>query len=490
MLLCACLPRAHDPLEIAGKRAVEGPIVTRIAELPYCTDSARLFEAVADQPWAVLLDSGRHHPGQSRYDIIATDPWATLVTRGGRSEIRNRDSVRISPDDPFQLLRELLQPVAASTSPPPFSGGAIGYFGYDLGRRLERLPSLAVDDEQLPELAVGLYDWAVVIDHLERRTWLAAADRTPRASQQWRQLIERFSKPAAERTRAPLRTLSPIRSNMTREQYAVAFDRIKRYIEDGDCYQVNLAQRFEVRVSGDPWTAYQALRVLNPAPHAAYLNLPFAQVLSASPERFLQLREGRVETRPIKGTRPRAGHPRLDAERAQELRASAKDRAENVMIVDLLRNDLAKSCRPGSVRVPRLFEVESFASVHHLVSTVTGELAAGRDALDLLRGCFPGGSITGAPKMRAMQIIEELEPQRRGVYCGSIGYIGYDGAMDTNIAIRTATYRNGHARFWAGGGIVADSVVAEEYQETLDKAGPFLRMMEAAVMSEGVKGEK
>jgi len=405
------------------------------------------------------------------------------------SEIRTDAGVRISPDDPFLLLRELLQPVAAAGSPLPFSGGAIGYFGYDLGRRLERLPNLAVDDEQLPELAIGLYDWSVVVDHLERRAWLAAAGRVPRTSQQWRELIERFSTPAAERTRTPFCTLSAIRSNMTREQYAAAFERIKRYIEDGDCYQVNLAQRFEARASGDPWTAYQALRVMNPAPHAAYLNLPFAQVLSASPERFLQLQEGRVETRPIKGTRPRAGHPRLDAELALELRHSAKDRAENVMIVDLLRNDLAKSCRPGSVRVPRLFEVESFASVHHLVSTVTGELAAGRDALDLLRGCFPGGSITGAPKVRAMQIIEELEPQRRGVYCGAIGYLGFDGNMDLNIAIRTLVLSRGEIRFWAGGGIVADSKLEDEYQETFDKARAMLTLLQQSAAA-GVSREQ
>jgi para-aminobenzoate synthetase component I len=464
--------------------------VTRIAELPYVADPARVFETLADQPWAVLLDSGRHDPAQSRYDIIAAEPWATLVTRAGMSEIRTSAGVRISPADPFLLLRELLQPMQAPSAPLPFAGGAIGYFGYDLGRRLERLPNLAADDEQLPELALGLYDWAVVIDHLERRAWLASAGRVASGEAQFQALVERFSGEPAERARAPFRTHSSIQPSFTRAQYVAAFERIRRYIHDGDCYQVNLAQRFEVRASGDPWTAYQALRVMNPAPYSAYLNLPFAQVLSASPERFLALREGQVETRPIKGTRPRAGHPRLDAERARELRESAKDRAENVMIVDLLRNDLAKSCRPGSVRVPRLFEVESFASVHHLVSTVTGELAPGRDALDLLRGCFPGGSITGAPKLRAMQIIEELEPYRRGVYCGSIGYIGYDGAMDTNIAIRTLVHRAGHARFWAGGGIVADSVAAEEYQETLDKAAPFLRMMgSAGSVSEGVKGE-
>ncbi|MGQ0522272.1 MAG: aminodeoxychorismate synthase component I, partial [Betaproteobacteria bacterium] len=253
---------------------------------------------------------------------------------------------------------------------------------------------------------------------------------------------------------------------------------IHEYIRNGDCYQVNLAQRFSAEAAGVPWLAYQALRILNPAPYSAYLDTPYVQVLCASPERFLKVEDGRVETRPIKGTRPRAGHPRLDAELIEALRRSDKDRAENVMIVDLLRNDLSKNCAAGSVRVPRLFEVESFATVHHLVSTVTGELAPGRDALDLLRGCFPGGSITGAPKLRAMQIIEELEPNRRGVYCGAIGYIGFDGNMDLNIAIRTLIFSRGVIRFYAGGGIVADSREEAEYQETFDKAAAMLRLLQ------------
>src|SRR5690606_15432494 len=323
-----------------------------------------------------------------------------------------------------------------------------------------------------------LYDWAVVIDHDERMAWLASAGRTEATRARWPALVERFSRPLRARARTAFRTTSALVSNMTRSGYLAAFERIMRYIDAGDCYQVNLAQRFEACASGDPWSARRARRAANPAPHGAYLNLPFAQVLSASPERFLEVRGARVRTRPIKGTRPRAAGAQLDALRARELQQSAKDRAENLMIVDLLRNDLAKSCRPGSVQVPQLFQVETFASVHHLVSTVTGEVAPGRDAIDLLRGCFPGGSITGAPKVRAMQIIEELEPHRRGVYCGSIGYIGYDGAMDSNIAIRTLVYRAGVARFWAGGGIVADSVAADEYQETLDKARPFIELTE------------
>ncbi len=271
-------------------------------------------------------------------------------------------------------------------------------------------------------MAVGIYDWAVVVDHLDKRSWLVAQGRCVDTHARWRELVARFSAPPVERARVPFRITAPLASSLTRDAYAAAFTRVLEYIRAGDCYQINLAQRFAAPATGDPWLAYQALRVINPAPYAAYLNTPHGQVLSASPERFLRLARRQVETKPIKGTRARAGHPRVDAELAAALKASEKDRAENVMIVDLLRNDLSKNCEPGSVRVPKLFEVESFATVHHLVSTVTGTLRQGRDALDLLRGSFPGGSITGAPKLRAMQIIEELEPHRRGVYCGAIGY--------------------------------------------------------------------
>ena len=457
-----------------------------LTELPYRPDTASLFEAIADLPWAVFLDSGQHHPGQSRYDILAAQPYIRLVTRGNLTEI-DADGVELTREDPFSLLRAHLSCDASTRSFLPFSGGAIGYFGYDLARRIERLDSIAEDAEHIPDMAVGVYDWALVVDHQERRTWLAGQGRDPETDLKWDALVALFSTPPAERMRVPFRVTSAVSSNMTRESYGLAFDRIKRYICDGDCYQVNLAQRFRASAAGDAWLAYQALRVLNPAPFAAYLSTPYVQVLSASPERFLNVQERRVEAKPIKGTRPRAGHARLDAELAQALRESAKDRAENVMIVDLLRNDLSKSCSTGSVRVPKLFDVESFATVHHLVSTVTGDLADDRDAIDLLRGAFPGGSITGAPKLRAMQIIEELEPHRRGVYCGAIGYVGFDGNMDLNIAIRTLVYSRGEVRFWAGGGIVADSQVDDEYQETFDKAAAMLKLLQSAAASLSAK---
>jgi para-aminobenzoate synthetase component 1 len=454
-----------------------------VAELPYRHDSSVLFEAIADLPWAVFLDGGLHHPAQSRYDILAAQPFVRLIARGNLTEI-HADGIELSREDPFALLRRYLQIDPASGNGLPFCGGAIGYFGYDLARRLENLPALADDAEKIPDLAIGIYDWAVVIDHVERKSWLVGQGRDPDTDIKWDGLVRGFSAPPPERSRVPFRITSPVSSNMTRQSYSRAFQRIHDYIRNGDCYQVNLAQRFGAAASGDPWLAYQALRVINPAPFSAYLSTPYAQILCASPERFLKVQDGRVETRPIKGTRPRAGHPRLDAELVEALRQSEKDRAENVMIVDLLRNDLSKNCALGSVKVPRLFEVESFATVHHLVSTVTGELKPGRDALDLLRGCFPGGSITGAPKLRAMQIIEELEPHRRGVYCGAIGYIGFDGNMDLNIAIRTLVYSAGVIRCSAGGGIVADSRLDDEYQETFDKAAAMLKLLQQSASSQ------
>jgi para-aminobenzoate synthetase component I len=459
--------------------AMSVPLLT---ELPYTLDSAALFEAIADLPWAVFLDSGRHYPGQSRYDILSAQPYARLVTRGTLTEIQ-ADCIELSRDDPLSLVKRYLEMRPESRGSLPFAGGAIGYFGYDLARRMDRLPARARDAEKIPDMAIGLYDWAVVVDHDERRAWLAGAGRDPETDVKWDSLVARFTRPPGERKRIPFRITSPVTSNMTPQHYARAFNRIKQYIREGDCYQVNLAQRFAADATGDPWLAYQALRVLNPAPFSAYMNTPYAQVLSASPERFLKVESGKVEARPIKGTRPRAGHPRLDAEQAEALRASEKDRAENLMIVDLLRNDLSRSCKLRSVKVPRLFEVESFATVHHLVSTVTGELKPECDAFDLLRGCFPGGSITGAPKRRAMEIIEELEPHRRGIYCGAIGYIGFDGSMDLNIAIRTLVYSRAVIRCYAGGGIVADSRAEDEYQETFDKAAAMLKLLQQSADS-------
>jgi para-aminobenzoate synthetase component 1 len=431
------------------------------AELPYRSDASGYFAAISGLPWAAWLDSG----GMARYDILTAAPQRTVVIEAD------------ADGDPFALLREELGVPVTPVEGVPFAGGALGYWSYDLARRTMHLRDIAQDGERLPLMAVGIYDWALVLDHELRTARLVSYRRYEETGALLPQLLQRLL------GEAPLpgdgfRVEGKIESNFTRDSYRAAFDAVQGYLQAGDCYQINLAQRFSAAASGDALCAYLELRRLSPAPYAAFLDLPQAQILCASPERFLSVRNGRVETRPIKGTRPRGRDAAEDARLVQELSANPKDRAENLMIVDLLRNDLGKSCVPGSVRVPKLFEVESYANVHHLVSTVEGELAPERDALDLLRDCFPGGSITGAPKQRAMQIIEQLEPHRRGVYCGAIGYAGFDGNMDTNIAIRTLVYSDGRMRCWAGGGIVADSQCEAEYQETLDKASAMLRLLQ------------
>jgi para-aminobenzoate synthetase component 1 len=442
--------------------------------LPYFADTAALFSSIADKPWAVFLDSGYPACTLDRYDILAADPLCTLVTRGGITEITRDGQTVQSAADPFDLVKHELGKIRQAKCELPFKGGAIGYFAYDLARRIERLDSIAADLERIPEMAVGIYEWAVVVDHREKKSWLAGIARDP---DYWQRLLEQFSALPAALEEAPFRVLGEVEANMDQAGYIRAFERVRHYLTEGDCYQINLSQRFSAPCEGEPWTAYRKLRELNAAPFSAYMNLPGVQVLSSSPECFLRLINGKVTTKPIKGTRPRKADADEDRRQMEILRNSPKDRAENLMIVDLLRNDISKTCKEGSVRVPKIFAVESYATVHHLVSTVTGRLADGKHALDLLKHCFPGGSITGAPKIRAMEIIEELEPNRRGVYCGSIGYIGFDGNMDSNIAIRTLVHSHGEIRFWAGGGIVIDSVAEEEYQECFDKAAALLDLL-------------
>lgn len=451
--------------------------------LPYRKDCSALFAAIGHEPWAMWLDSGGQGGDIGRYDIIVARPHTTLVTRAASTEITRQGESRLSTADPFALLRaELARHAPVTDTGSPFSGGALGYFAYDLARRIESLPVVANDDLGMPEMVIGIYDWALVCDHQEQRCQLTSYGFDARTHTQWPELVALF-----ENVRERDFTLTDdftaqgaVTSNLSHAAYCAGFARIQHYLEEGDCYQVNYAQRFAVAVSGPPLAGYLKLRRNNPAPFSAFLNTPFGEILSSSPERFLKLERGVVETRPIKGTRPRGRDAAEDARLAAELRHSAKDRAENLMIVDLLRNDLGKCCRPGSIRVPQLFAIEHYATVHHMVSIIQGELAPGEDALSLLRHAFPGGSITGAPKLRAMEIIEELEPHRRGVYCGSIGYIGYHGKLDSNIAIRTVVHRDGVCHFSAGGGIVRDSRCEAEYQETFDKAAGLLRVFDNA----------
>ncbi|MGH8558659.1 MAG: aminodeoxychorismate synthase component I [Methylococcales bacterium] len=450
-----------------------------IRDIPYHDDSSLLFEQFMDLPWAVFLDSGYPRCRQGRFDILTAEPHRTLITRGEMTKISGPEGSRQCADDPFALLRAQIPERSFDANHLPFCGGAIGYFGYDLARRLEEVPNIARDCEHIPEMMLGVYDWAIVVDHQSMRSWLVQQNRSPETASICERVLDRINHEFETlRVNEPFRVRGQVASNMGREDYGKAFRRIKRYLLEGDCYQVNLAQRFSAQCEGNSWPAYKTLRSLNSAPFSCFLNFPGVRVLSSSPERFLKVEEGRVETKPIKGTRARVADPSKDREQIQALQNSPKDRAENLMIVDLLRNDLGKTCAPGTVKVPKLFDIESFATVHHMVSTIQGRLARGCDCIDLLRGCFPGGSITGAPKIRAMEIIEELEPERRGVYCGSIGYLSYGGNMDTNIAIRTLIHSGHEIRFWAGGGIVADSREADEYQECFDKAAAMLRLLD------------
>jgi para-aminobenzoate synthetase component I len=445
-----------------------------IEEVKY-GDPLPVFARFATLPGAIFLDSALAGGTVGRYSFIAADPFIALKARDGWIE----DGERRFAGDPFAALAERLARFSVEHEPdlPPFQTGAAGYFAYDLARHLERLPAHRIDDQPMPDLLLGFYDWAIAFDHVTRRAYVlssghpAASDteRKSRAADRLTQVRQRMGHPVVLPNSQIVAKPQPETDRRTYE------DRVRRvidYILAGDIYQANLSQRFSATLpaGADPFAIYCALRQRNPAPFAAFMRHGDIALVSASPERFIKLSENHVETRPIKGTRPRGRTPDEDRAFARALLTSEKDRAENLMIVDLLRNDLSRVCQDRSVDVPVLFGLESFATVHHLVSVVTGELVPGKTAIDLLRAAFPGGSITGAPKIRAMEIIAELEPTRRGPYCGSVGYIGFDGSMDTSIVIRTIAIRGRQLTFQVGGGIVADSDPADEYEETLTKA--------------------
>lgn len=426
----------------------------------------------------MLLESAGPLGADNGFDIITADPLATLETRGEVTTLRVGVNISEHREDPLALLahtqQQLLGELELCATHLPFIGGALGLFGYDLGRRFERLPEQAAADIAVPDMAVGIYDWAL-LRNLATGDWQLVhwGDEAGLAKRlAW--LEQQQTKPA------PAFALQGSwQSNMSRAEYGEKFARIQAYLAAGDCYQINLTQRFSAPYQGDEWQAYCLLATANKAPFSAFIRLPESALLSLSPERFLLLDGRHIETKPIKGTRPRHPDPATDRQVARELAQADKDRSENLMIVDLLRNDIGRVSRPGSVSVPHLFAVESFPAVHHLVSTIHGELDARWQGVDLLRACFPGGSITGAPKIRAMEIIEELEPQRRNAYCGSIGYLSQHGRMDTSICIRTLIAEADRLHCWAGGGIIADSDADSEYQETYDKVARILPPLSA-----------
>lgn len=466
-------------------------LAPQVRQLPEPVAPHAVAPAFAHLPGLALLESSQQG-ALGRYSYLTAEPFLRMESTGDRISLEwfqqpHRSTVRRG--QPFAVLRDLLAEHALSPAPhgPPFQGGAVGAFAYDLGRQLEELPSYARRDVDTPELSLGFYDWVLAHDHHTDTSWLVTTGLPERTeSSALARQAEIMGLLAAWQSRngdgesdaAGFRLTAPLASNLTREQYLAMVQRAQEYIAAGDIYQVNLSQRFAAPWQGSPWTLYQRLRHESPVPFGAFLDIGERWVVSASPERFLHVRQGVVETRPIKGTRPRGRTNAEDEKLAHELHTSEKDRAENLMIVDLLRNDLGKVCRFGSIRVPELWQVEGYSNVWQLVSAVKGELGPEADAVSALEAAFPGGSVTGCPKIRAMEIIEELEPVRRGIYCGAIGYLGFNGVMDTSIVIRTIVLARDRLYLQVGGAVVADSVPQAEYEETLVKAQAARRVLE------------
>ena len=465
------------------------PIIEEIYNLP---EPLELFDRIGGQPYSFFLDSACGHEKLGKYSFLGYDPFLVFTSKGDTVtlEWRGGKHEHITAD-PLTTLKNIYQKYAVleTLEGVPLASGAVGYFSYDLKDFIETLPDLAPDDMGLPDIALGFYDRIVIYDHAsgtyriassglpemcERKNRARAKARLEECKNTLLSTHGRNKKPAMAHP-------TEVRSNFSKPDYMAAVLKAKEYIRIGDIYQVNLSQRFEAPLTIEPMELYARLRKASPAPFASYLNFKDAIVLSSSPERFILKRGDYIETRPIKGTRPR-GQTRLsDLRLEKELLNSAKDRAEHIMIVDLERNDLGRVSRYGSVALTEPVILEKYATVFHLVSTVAGRLRNGVDPIDCLLATFPGGSITGAPKIRSMEIIEELEPVKRSLYTGAIGYLGFDGNMDTSIVIRTFVVKDKKVYFQVGGGIVADSDPEKEYDETLHKAKGLLEALGAEV---------
>lgn len=451
-----------------------------IEELATRLAAFELFAPLAQLNNSVFLDSAMDPKKLGRYSIMSADPFLIFQSRGEDISVRGSAGVEHFEGNPLDYLENYLgkYQLPQGESNLPCLGGAIGYLSYDLGRCIEKIPQKAVDDLQLPESLLGFYDVVLIYDHTNLKAYIVSTgfpeiQITPRQKRAQRRLAEFKTWLAAETNPTqsipiPQKFSEPV-SNFTHASYIQAVERARQYIIDGDIFEVNLSQRYTTEVNLPSFELYRRLRDINPAPFAAYLNFNEVQVVGSSPERFLELTGDKVETRPIKGTIRRGQTAAEDAENAKWLLSSQKDRAENMMIVDLERNDLGRVCRYGSVKVTELAILETFPTVFHLTSTVVGQLGEGVSRADLLKATFPGGSITGAPKIRAMEIIDELEPTRRSVYCGSMGYFSFNGDLDLNICIRTFLVKGSRVYFQLGGAVVYDSDPEAEYQETLDK---------------------
>ena len=455
----------------------------KFVDLPYSVTSSLYFNRMRHLPWPIWLDSGKPNQVRGRYDIISANPDYKILSNRIKTTSSDRAGNLSEYDSIWSALKQHLERVEVGENDAekllslPFNGGALGYIGYDAGRHLESLSNTIDDDAGLPETQIGIYSWALIQDHQQRKSTLVVQPSV--SKNEFIELQQLLLPPlSAQATPALTFETGPTQAHLSKEQYAFAVEKIQRYISAGDCYQVNFSQRFDTPYVGDPYVAYLKLRNELPSQYSCYFETESNYLLSLSPECFLRVsRSGQLVTKPIKGTRPRGKTDKEDKQLADNLVNSDKDKAENLMIVDLLRNDLSKVCEAHTVKTSHLFELESFANVHHLVSTVEGKLQSQSSTLSAIEAAFPGGSITGAPKIRAMEIIEELEASRRSVYCGAIGYIGFDGQAEMNIAIRTLQCDERTMYCWGGGGIVSDSDKDQEYQESLDKVGLILNTL-------------
>ena len=442
------------------------------------------FERFCAEDGCFFLDSGMVSEAIGRHSILGAAPFMTLRSKGRRMEIATGDKVEHVEGNPFAKLAEILRrhERPAANDGLPFHSGAVGYFSYDLCHFVERLPDTTIDDILFPDLYLAFYDRAIVYDHIAGKCWAVAEGESPEEAEgKARGMVACARRNEDQKPgflKKPGFSAHSIASNFEKAEYIEAITRAKEYIAAGDIFQVNLSQRFSTEIEMDSYELYRRLRRINPAPFAAYLRFGENAVVSASPERFLQVRGRHVQTRPIKGTRPRGKDPATDEAMRRELLASAKDAAELAMIIDLERNDIGRVCSYGTVKVTQKQVLEAYPTVYHLVGTIVGDIHPRFGLVDLIKACFPGGSITGAPKIRSMQIIDELEPTKRSVYTGAIGYIDFGGQMDLNIVIRTFLVRGRQAFFQAGGGLVADSDPESEYEETLHKVRALMEAVQ------------
>ena len=434
-------------------------------KVKYYKNSCFYGDFLKDNDWFVFLDSCNDISGFGRYDILSSNPHTKITTFGNLINVRQGDNSSSFYDNPQDVIKKYFN-IKSSNSDLPFNNGMIGYFGYDAFEKKSQ-------NKKFPDIAIGFYDWAIIVDHLNKESWLTFETKTDFISRIIK-LCNNFN-PSPRINYNAEYTFTNFKNNTSYDKYIDDVTTIKNYITNGDCYQVNYSQNFEAHYIGDPWDIYKDLRVINPAPYSSYLKFDDSYFISSSPERFISIKNNIVETKPIKGTLKRLKDPELDLNQIKILRNDEKNIAENLMIVDLLRNDISKCCELNSVKVEKLFDIETYASVHHMVTTIVGMLKPNISSVDILKACFPGGSITGAPKKRAMQIISELEESKRNIYCGSIGYFNENNNMDTNICIRTIALHNNTLNFSAGGGIVYDSVPVDEYHESLQKVSIFIK---------------